>query len=143
MIFENITIVAAIVQVGVVIGMSVAVIIHYAQHRAMRHITYVATSYIGLTILVAGSIIFQIFTTGQTRIYGLVLAMIFFALGDYALIVVWRARKRPSVYPRIISEFEGRQNQIEQRLVRVETVLNITGDVKVEDVRIIEGLINE
>jgi len=91
-ILDRTAITIAALQVGAVLALSVFILIFYSRHRSMFHIALVATSYIILTALVAGAVIFQIFHSSRTRAIGIVLTLIAFALGDISLWIVWQNR---------------------------------------------------
>ena len=63
----NILYVIASAQVGILLAVSIIIVFHYSQHRQMRHIALVSISYVILTALVAGAMIFRIFYDGPYR----------------------------------------------------------------------------
>ena len=90
--WEHIIGTLAFVQACFVLGVSIGILPFYLKHKAIRHISMVATSYVILTAIVAASINFHIFVHEHLRGYGLLASVIAFAFGNYALIKVFRVR---------------------------------------------------
>lgn len=120
---ESIALFIAALQVGILFVATVLIIIRYARHRKMLHITLVATSYIILTALVSGSAIYRMFLDGWLRDVALIMAMIAFALGDISLWHVWQAR--PSAPDESWSGIHTRIEEHKLRIERLENALEI------------------
>lgn len=118
----------AVAQCGAVIGLSIVTLIHYARHRSMAHIALVATSYILLTTLVAGAVVFQIFYSGWTRLAGIIIAMITFGLGDIAIWKVWHSRTH-GMNEKELKEMNERLDRQSHRLQQIEQCLNEAKEV--------------
>ena len=122
--FNQIVVLLAAIQTGAVLMVSGMIIVRYSRHRSMVHISLVAVSYMILTALTAGAIIYRIFLEGQSRTVSIVLALIAFALGDFALWKVWHSRNNPREIAALQVCVE-RIEKNEERLARLEAKLEI------------------
>ena len=122
----NILYVIASAQVGILLAVSIIIVFHYSQHRQMRHIALVSISYVILTALVAGAMIFRIFYDGPYRMYAVAMGLVAFLLGDYALWAVWQNRN--STTSQELKSLRSRIGTNSQRLDHVEALLNIDGN---------------
>jgi hypothetical protein len=90
---ERVVMLLAFLQAGAVLALSIVIVLYYARHRNMGHIALVSLSYIILTALVSGAVMYQIFYDGWTRVVAIIAALTAFTLGDLALWKVWHNRK--------------------------------------------------
>lgn len=137
--FDNLVSFLAALQVGILLAMSVGILFYYSRHRAMGHIALVAISYILLTTLVAGAMIFRVFYEGTPRTVGMVMALIAFITGDYSLWKVWHNRRTVQDY-RISKDLEDRIKNNDSRLTTLEARLStMPGIDEPLEVRIVDG----
>jgi hypothetical protein len=121
---DRVVLMLTAIQVGSVATLSIFILFRYARHRSMVHISTVALSYLLLTALTAGSIIYKIFATEPSRSYAVVIAMLAFLLGDFALWKVWHDRNGIREI-RVLEDLKERVDRNEQKIVSLEKRLDL------------------
>jgi uncharacterized membrane protein YdcZ (DUF606 family) len=96
-----------------VVGTSIVLAIYYArrEHKYLRHIALMATSYSILVGLVAGSVNFRIFYEGQSRVVASLVALVACFLGLVGLILISRRRKTNVVHRSFTPNSSNRDRQ--------------------------------
>jgi hypothetical protein len=150
-VLERVAIATAALQVGVVLAVSIIIVLYYARHRNMGHIALVSLSYIILTTLVSGAVLYQIFYDGWSRVVAIIASLVAFTLGDVALWKVWHSRRDV----REAREMREVQEKLERAMTRLEQIekelraehvvkLDLSEPLKVQmqepaEVKLIEG----